>query len=484
MSKRFDLDVGKRRVRRRWREFLKPRIGNRKIAQVLCFPGEFGWEIEQCYRPLGFRDENIWGVERDPRAARIIRERYPKINLVESDILDFVKDYNGPPFQVISLDYCGNFGTDKVQPLALLTLRGLIADRACTMVNIMAGREQTEEKLGMRNLYARVLQDKLNLRGKTVTVHEAVELMHQVGEEKLSEVRDNAVTQSILSTLGYLMPSVRVCFDLDLTYVSGTAVALTPTTKILEDDGNGRMVLENVSTDKSDSFCKGTQIKHEAILAINEQLRDLGIIKYAKADSRLRRILYNKGIPDDFFDYHLGRTLVMGFFDKFGVPDFPVTLERYSYVSESGRRMLSDFVETRHFSDTLEQMDVMIAPWTHKDDPTRHCFRLHPEPAFTTTQEKSAYLERLKKFVFHYAFEIAKHIKTEPEFWPEREDLGGGDAIAVDADKLKAKVVELIKKGRSAEEIAQKVPYFQPGTIRAIRAHHTMGTYGKKQASS
>ena len=32
------------------------------------------------------------------------------------------------------------------------------------------------------------------------------------------------------------------------------------------------------------------------------------------------------------------------------------------------------------------------------------------------------------------------------------------------------------------EEIAQKVPYLQVGTIRAIRAHVTMGSYATKKA--
>ena len=30
--------------------------------------------------------------------------------------------------------------------------------------------------------------------------------------------------------------------------------------------------------------------------------------------------------------------------------------------SESGRRMLSDFVETRHLRDVLERMDTLVAP--------------------------------------------------------------------------------------------------------------------------
>jgi len=482
VSKRYDLDVGKRRVRRRWREFIKSRVGNRKKAQILCFPGEYGFEIEQCYRPLGFRDENIWGIERDPKAARVIRERYPKINLIEMDIAEFVHKYDGPAFQVISLDYCGHFGPDKVQPLALLTARGLIADRGCINVNLMAGREQAEDKVHMRNLYARVLQDKMSLKGKTISVYEAVELVNNANDEELAEVRDNAMTHSILSMLGYLMPTVRVCFDCKLTHVRGASVALSPKTKIIEDDGQGHMKLENVTVpDKSDRIQLGTQIKHEAIMDVNEELHSLGIVKYAKLDSEIRESLRQARVPADFFDYHLGRTMVMGFFDQFGLPDFPVKLERYSYVSESGRRMLSDFIETRHLRDVMNRMDTLVAPMGRKDNADEHRFMLYPKPEVDTLEGMNAYLKRVKKFIYYYADNIAKHIKTEPDNWPEREDLGGGEAINVNEDKLKARVVELVKKGRSAEEIAQKVPYLQPGTIRAIRAHVTMGTYEPKK---
>lgn len=480
--KRFDLDVGKRRVRKRWREFIKKRVGNRKTAQILCFPGEFGYEIEQCYRPLGFRDENIWGIERDPKAAKAIRERYPKINLIEMELAEFVNTYDGPAFQVISLDYCGNFGTDKIRPLAMLTARGLITDRGCIAVNLMAGREQAEDKIGMRNLYARVLQDKMNMKGKTVSVYEAVELVNNANDEELAEVRDNAVTHSILSTLGYLMPNMRVCFDFNLTKVRGSAVSLSPTTKIIDDDGKGHMVLENVTVaDGADKVQLGTQVKHEAIMDINSELRDLGIIKFAMLDSQIRESLRTKAIPADFFDYHMGRTLVMGFFDQYGLPDFPVTIERYSYVSESGRRMLSDFVETRTLRDVLDRMDTLVAPLSRKDDPSTHRFMLHPKPEVNTLEGMNAYLARLKKFVYYYADNIAKHIKTEPDHWPEREDLGGGEAIPLNEERLKARVVELIRKGRTAEEIAEKVPYFNAGTIRAIRAHVTMGSYDPKK---
>jgi hypothetical protein len=486
VTKRYDLDVGKRRMRKRWRAFITSRIANRKKAQILCFPGENGFEIEQCYRPLGFRDENIWGIEREPDAARAIADRYPDINLFQTDLIDFVKDYDGPPFDIVSLDYCGNFGRDKIMPLAILSSRGLLSERCCLAVNLMAGREKAEDKEGMRQLYGRYLQ---NLRqqedGRLIGLDEALELVAKAGEEELSAVRDSAMTQAITSSVSYLMPALRVAFDCELEKAQGTAFVLSPNaTK--ETDADGRVSLQNVRLVGEDRMTVAQSIKHEAILHINDELASRGITEAARRQAQLDAYMGRKPlVPVDFFEYHVGRTIVMMFYDQFGHPDFPYTIERYAYISESGKRMISDFVETRKFSETLDRMPTMVAPLHHRDDPEKHRFALHPEPDLSTSEKMAAYIKQLAKAVYYYADNIAKHLqRTEADSWKPRVDLGGGDSIPVDEEKLKARVIELVKKGRSTEEIALKVPYLQPGTIRAIRAHVSMGSYDHKKKAA
>lgn len=479
MSKRYDLDVGKRRLRKRWREFIKSRITNRKKAQILCFPGEYGFEIEQCYRPLGFKDENIWGVERDPKAAKAIADRYPDINLVETDLLDFAKDYDGPPFDIVSLDYCGNFGRDKIVPLAILSSRGLLTERACLAVNLMAGREKAEDKASMRQLYGRYLQNlQQQQRGTMIQLEEAMQLIAQASEEELSLVRDSAMTQAITSSVSYLMPALRVAFDFDLKKSRGTAFILQPnTTK--EVDDNGQVCLQNIRMASGDRMTIAQSIKHEAILHVNEELEQRGITEAARKQALYDAYMGRKPFaPPDFFEYHVGRTLVMMLYDQHGHPDFPYSLERYSYVSESGRRMISDFVETRKLSHALAQMPALVAPLHHTSDYGKHRFVLHPVPDVGTPEKMSAYIKTLAKAVFYYAENVAAHLqRTEADAWRPRIDLGGGEALAVNEENLKVRVIELVKKGRSTEEISRKVPHLSPGAIRAIRAHCTMGSY-------
>jgi hypothetical protein len=486
MTKRYDLDVGKRRMRKRWREFITSRVANRKKAQILCFPGEYGFEIEQCYRPLGFRDEHIWGIERDPSAAKAIADRYPNINLIETDLIDFVKDYEGPPFDIVSLDYCGNFGRDKILPLAILASRGLLTERCCISVNLMAGREKAEDKESMRQLYGRYLQ---NVRqqedGQLIDIDEALAIVAKAGDAELSAVRDSAMTQAITSAVSYLMPALRVAFDCELTKTAGTAFVLSPNaTK--EVDDQGRVSLSNVRMVGDDRMTVAQSIKHEAILHVNEELASRGITEAATRQALYDTYMGKKPVaPPNFFEYHVGRTLVMMFYDQFGHPDFPYSIERYAYISESGKRMISDFIETRKFSKVLDQMPTLVAPLHRRDDPEKHRFALHPQPDVSTPEKMAAYIKQIAKAVYYYADNIAKNLqRTEADSWKPRVELGGGDAIPVDEEKLKARVIELVKKGRSTEEIAQKVPYLQPGTIRAIRAHVTMGSYDTKKASS
>lgn len=473
MTKRFDLDVGKRRARKRLREFIKSaRIFDKKRGQILCFPGEQGWEIEQVYRPLGFPDHNIWGIERDPKAARAIRERYPNINLYEGELMDFVLGYEGPPFIVVSLDYCGHLGQDKVAPLAMLEVKGLIAERAVVAMNVMAGREDSDDQDALRELHAKVKIQPLFEDGP-VDVMDALAVVREANTDRLSDARDNALTQGITSTLGYLIPASRACFNFDLTKTTGHAIRLQKDTVALRDVDNGKLVLKNATVIEkgSDKIQVAQQIKHEAIIDINRELEERGIIQAAERDAHALKI------HASFFKYHLGRTLVMAWFDRWSQPSIPVRLDRISYISDSGKRMLSDYVEVHAMTRELDQLKDAIQPFTAKHDPELHRFALHPDP--DSFPSMLAYLTFLKKLVSDYARLVGKVAKTESAYWDKREDLGGGEAIPVDEEKLKKKVIELVQKGKTTEEIASKVKYLSIGTIKAIRAHCTMGSYGK-----
>lgn len=466
--KRYEVDSGKARARARFREFLRPRIHNRKDQHVLCFPGEHGFEIEQVYRKLGFRDENIHGVERDPRAAKAIREKYPNITLFEGDLVDFVTSYDGPPFAVASFDFCGHYGQDKMVPIAVLCARGLLQGRSVVGLNLLAGRETTKPQTHMRESYARMLLDRSSsLEDMSCPrIDEAIAAVVEASGEDLAVVRDNAITHDLLAVMSYSMPAVFACWRFDLQKAAGTAFHLTPSTEKSYSE-KGELRLSNVRrVEDPQGVALALQIKHEAIAAINEELQLWGVPEAAKRSAR------QLGIPSAFFDYHLGRTLVMAWFDTYGRPLLPTALERYSYISNSGKRMVSDFVEVRSFEKAFQSLPEMVAPYTDSKDPDAHRFRLTPCP---NTLSQGDYLERLRSLVFGYADKIARHVKLEPDQWPLREDLGGGPQT-FDEEKAKNWALQLLRKGRQLGEVASKT-HLSLGTLRALKAHLTMGTY-------
>ena len=135
--------------------------------------------------------------------------------------------------------------------------------------------------------------------------------------------------------------------------------------------------------------------------------------------------------------------------------------------------MLCDFVLAEQID--LSKVPDAIAVYQDSDDPEHHDFLLTPLPP--EYPDPSSYIKFLKKIVLSYTKKVSVRTKTDAIHFPDRIDLGGGKTIPFDEDKIKQRIVALIEKGRSNEEIAAKYTVYTPNQIRAIRAHVTMGTY-------
>lgn len=462
--KRFDVDLGKSRLRARWREFIRTRVYDRKNQYVLCFPGEHGFEIEQVYRKLGFRDCNIFGVERDPKAAKAIRERYPDIYVYEGELIDFCREYDGPPFAVVSFDYCGHLATDKLTPLSLLTLSRHMTDRSVFLLNVLAGRESAEIQQDMRGYFAATLQRSAHLEGhalEDVTEH-FQEIFNTAKTTPLAEVRSDTLTAGVIQLVSITVPAFEAVSSLELTHLRGSRLMLNHDTTFEREED--KLVINNANLGKSSPVLDAGQIKHEAIQQVNEALKEAGCF-----DPKL----YQDAAVWEILRYHLGRTMVMTFFDQLSYPYLPYDIERYSYISNTGKRMVSDLFEFRTFREELCAMPLVIAPLFHKERPTEHRFFLHPAPA--DFPSVAAYVDHVMTKVGKPYAKLCARIKSEPGHWPERVDLGGERQV-FDEEKAKARAIQLLKKGRDMFEVATKT-HLSLGTLRALKAHLTMGTY-------
>lgn len=462
--KRFDVDQGKSRLRVRWREFIGSRVYDRKNQNVLCFPGEHGFEIEQVYRKLGFRDCNIYGVERDPKAAKAIRERYPDIYVYEGELLDFCREYDGPPFAVVSFDYCGHLATDKLIPLSLLTLSRHMTDRSVFLLNVLAGRESVETQQNLRGYFAATLQRSAHLEGQALedVTEQFQDIFNAAKTAPLAEVRSDTLTAGVIQLVSVTVPAFEVASALELTHLTGSRLSIDHNTTFERKEN--KLVLNNASLGTSSPVLDAGQIKHEAIQQVNAALKTSGCL-----DPKL----YADPAVWDILRYHLGRTMVMTFFDQLSYPYLPHDIERYSYISNTGKRMVSDLFEFRTFREELCAMPLVIAPLHHKERPTEHRFFLHPSPA--DFPSVSAYIDHVMLKVGKPYAKLCARIKSEPSQWPERVDLGGERQI-FNEEKAKGRAIQLLKKGRDMLEVATKT-HLSLGTLRALKAHLTMGTY-------
>lgn len=409
-QKRFDMILGKQRARARLREFIGKHVPNRKNARVLCLPGENGREIEHVYRKLGFRDENIIGVEADSSVVKKVKSHYPKINTHFGSVDEFAKNYDGPCLSVISLDYCGVYDSKKMNPVGELALADKLADRVVFATNFFVGREKGSSLESIRDSHANTIRKyEEEIKAGLIVFKPDPDVDPNA---TMGRVRSRAMQDAITDVMLSAVPSLRVFGPTQdregvvNNIVSNFKMAGAEDPKLLDDDG-----------------------------LLNVMAKDL-IASFA----------YKKA----------GTFIPMGF-------------ESYSYVNDRGHRMDCDFSAFRR-PLTRELSGVCGLVVNQQDE--HFTVRLDPHP----TEFES--LEEYFEFVFEEGGVMARleHFNGKGKLKvPKRIHLGGG-AIPFDSEKTKANVVAMLKKGRSDDEILSRYPV-TVGTLRALKAHITMGTF-------
>jgi hypothetical protein len=138
--------------------------------------------------------------------------------------------------------------------------------------------------------------------------------------------------------------------------------------------------------------------------------------------------------------------------------------------------MVSDLFEFRTFREELNAIPFVVEPIFHKERQTEHRFFLHPAPS--DFPSVAAYVNHMMLKVGKPYAKICARIKSEASQWPERVDLGG-KRQSFDEEKAKGRAIQLLKRGRDMLDVATKT-HLSLGTLRALKAHLTMGTYEGK----
>jgi hypothetical protein len=423
VSERFDMILGKQRARARLRDFIGSHILSRKNARVLCLPGENGREIEHVYRKLGFRDENIVGVEMNPKAADGVRSHYPKIRLEVGDVREVTSrlllvEPNEPPFDVVSLDYCGQFSEKRVDILRMLQAFNKIADRVVVATNFFAGREKKKAKEELRGYQYLDSIKRMNVVEHTRFVSRMIngEVDYTNNADPAAEI-DVAAARDV-SPFRAIVRNVRI------------------------DGPVARFVLTRDSTHKYTGLRLPTTMIRDAVVLATTFWPTNETVQVT---------------PNEFAS-HIASILLTVFIDKIGRAHHPDDCARYGYVNDAGHRMISDYLFFKSFSDKIKLFpDVLIAG----KDPQ---WRLAVQP-----NDSLSALELIS--MVQATMKLRDKYIPPPLQIPPRIDLGGG-AFKIDDEKLRSKIIQSIKKGRSDEEILAKFP-ITIGSLRAFKANVT-----------
>ncbi|MEK6845467.1 MAG: hypothetical protein AABY26_01805, partial [Nanoarchaeota archaeon] len=184
----------KNRWRMEWFYFLKQHLSVTPETKVLFFPGPEALEVSG-YDKLGIRRENMYGVERNPKAAAQLRTKELGITLVEEDLYDFLQKAT-TRFSAVLLDYEGGISEEKVRSLELLVQKGLLEEKSILGINLLAKREKTQEQMLYLEPY---FEEKMEfLQKQHLTAGDKVPLPVLSTTHNLNGVRDYGITAILL----------------------------------------------------------------------------------------------------------------------------------------------------------------------------------------------------------------------------------------------------------------------------------------------
>jgi hypothetical protein len=219
----------KQKYRTTFMDFLEKNTpaDDRPDMKVLCFPGRKCLEIP-IYLELGFRPENIVGVESEPTIFKEFLTNAAKygISVRTTDALNMVDEME---WDVVNLDFTGPLSGDVLQILSYLSMS--VKNRSILGINLLAGRESKDSQKIVDEFYAAHHFGKEMLKNKDKNSRNFIEVlelvdemkekhktsMHEIEEIKLKEKREFAIHSAVINRLGYyIAPTKRTCAEPDL----------------------------------------------------------------------------------------------------------------------------------------------------------------------------------------------------------------------------------------------------------------------------
>lgn len=140
------------------REKIKDMIGRqysdneRKDLVVLTMPGHESYEIDQIWGPLGIPMENIYAVENNPKAYKLIKEANSGINLLPRQSIDDLIENTDMKFDIMNLDFQGYFTLKKSDLIEKIVEKGLLSDNS-VLATWFSGRRENRKTQDWRDIW-------------------------------------------------------------------------------------------------------------------------------------------------------------------------------------------------------------------------------------------------------------------------------------------------------------------------------------------
>lgn len=483
------------------RELIKRFNGNPSKLRVAFFPGREALEYEFVYKPLGILPENIVAIERDPEIHRLWKNE-GTFQVGESPIeaKDFFTNYDGPPFDIISLDYDGRLNSRTIKTFQNISKRGLLNEKSVLATNFYAMRENKEQK----KLFSIPLSIPSVTRDWQTIMNSRLmdSFMKRLGYEDGSYSKENTnlelegavldISEEHVSALGTDNDPVRIVIDANKIqeHFEGNREI-----RDIRSEGILRIILGEIMKGKKDwnvsSHLFGESAKREKEAYVDEVFRRN--FREGTDDPNVLRIQLNfeyfmsNQLPllEEFLISHgYEKTLSTIFFAMEDKAYYPIEMESYSYISNDGSLMFNDLILLDQKKAMLDKyLDLYNSLFT-KDfplGPLRCVVNPNSMSSKDIRRKMAKQLKEAKKPMYKIRRNV-KQVLCNPNTMslPQREDLGSSYKQIV---RSKKRLKELVAQGLSQEEIESqfRISSHIKRSLPAFIAHRTMGTYTQEE---
>ena len=440
-------DPIKAKSREKLYEFIKRNLHFKdpKEMKVMCFPGaenkgEEALEVKEVYDRLGIPRENIYGVEYSYKKAKRLEKSNLGIKVYNIDAIDFFKETE-EKFDIISLDYTGNFGDSEFQTLQEIIFNRCLNKNSILATNFFGARENLRTQISLlleSSLAGHCYGDDTQFKNLDETL---TNLITKENKPDLSKIRDG-----ISVTIYGLLGSGKYCKGITEDHI----LFKSPVKDVA--DSRLKSIIQKTLDNKDETRERLEEIikqnKSIGLTTISE-VAGLPLHSHGNLWANIQRQTLSEYLSKVLnCDFNIAKGLVYLLEARYSGGHFMEENKRYRYISNKNCPMIMDLFYVRSYDNVLKNIDSI--------------FSINPEGVnFNPFKISSSRLNTILRQILRY---IDNSIGIK---FPEREFLGG----SYNRERLsREELIYLIESGVPSEEILETYPRHKKMEIAGVKA--------------